>query len=250
MSTPEGDPLDSVQELIKIISASLPRLTSKGEEEMPREFAAAGLARNNRLLAASLALYRAALCDVCRLPARPMIENVLFSLYSLFGGRSAYERIRGDYVGGTGTLHDALGLGGGLAQAWTGSTKALSTEKLTGEVGKLLAARGEVESSKVFQRVMYDTQFRQTSEREIHGGVGSIGGYVDRTETIIRIREVRQDLDDGVAAILLIAALHCVLAHFVLKEFGCSTIKVDSLKAQLLVDHETIANELLGGVAP
>ena len=65
------------------------------------------------------------------------IENVLVGLYSLYGGTTAYDKVRGAYVGSTGTLHEAIGLGRDLETAWTGPTRDLNWEQLARNVGKL-----------------------------------------------------------------------------------------------------------------
>jgi hypothetical protein len=237
-----SDRLQAVRDLVEFVRASLVRLTSR-EEDIARQFAAVGLARNNRLLSAMLLLHGSGFPDVCGMPLRPLIEQLLVSLYCLFGGRDAYEAVRGSYVRSTRAMREAKGVGTSLDLEWHGPLETIVWEQLTRDVGALLEARGEG-SAKALHQILYNDQYRATSAFEIHGGVGPVGGHLIRTGKTLAVSEVRVQPDDGSIRVIVAGSLQAFLAHYVFETFGLSTAAVDRLQGRILNDMELAAQAL------
>jgi hypothetical protein len=220
----------------------LPRLVSR-PELAPRHYAAAALARCNRLLAGMLLLRTAGYPDLVGIFLRSLLEAWYTGLYFLLAPDEAMRRSSAAHVlqltkldptrwGDQQTIIDQMFMG----------PQALPWEAVSRRVGELLAERGHAEAKSTAE-AMYEVLYRGESMMSVHGGVGSLIGHFDMPVSTspppsIGILEVRREPDEATAArIRWAASLECYLARAVAEEFGLRYEELERLGA-LFGDEE------------
>lgn len=212
--------LRAVRDVVSLVDRAIPDLVS-GQDQMPRHFAALGLARCNRLLAGMVTLRDDELQDVAGALARPIVEVMLVSLYSLYGGHAAYDEVRGQYIAELAKFpgDDPLGQASrNLIARWTGPRQRIPVEQLAQRVGKLLEAEGDPAARQGAQ-MMYDVAYRGHSLMDSHGGVGPVVGHqIDHGDSLT-VARVRRQIADGIGDLVVAAAHVLMLGHHVFKAF-------------------------------
>jgi len=225
---------EAAREVVSIVDERLADLSSR-RELMPRHFAALGLARCNRLLTAMFALFDGELQDAGGVYARPIFETMIVSLYSLYGGETAYEEVRGAYVQQVERFSNIELLGEAskrLVEGWEGPKNRLNIEQLARRVGELLQAEGGASSPETGQMI-YDILYRGESLVGIHAGIGSVVGHLEDHGNRLGVARVRQNADDGTGELVLSAVNVIMLAYHVFKTFGIGTARLEAVWNQL-----------------
>ena len=200
----------------------IPYLTSRSDL-VPRHYAAACLARCNRLLAATVDLYRTGYPDVIGLPLRSLLECWILGMYYLLAPDEAMTVITAGHVYQLAQFDDTWG---DPARAWHEELpdiagKRINWRSVFDRVGEL--AQQQKIAGFTAER-LYAVLYRIDSHTDVHGGIGAFGGHVDGGGTpVLSIREIRRDPDAGILRIRIGGWLLLRLAKMVAAEFGLST---------------------------
>ncbi len=239
MSTevPIEDPrLEAVNALVDHVRTKmLPRLASR-PDLAPRQYAAAALARCNRLLSSMLLLRTNGYPDLIGLILRPLLECWYIGMYFLLSPAEAMDRTHAAHSLQLTKLDpDAWGNVQQIIDQMVMGPQSLSWEAVSGRVGDLLTELGH-DGARATADKLYEVLYRGESMMSVHGGVGSLIGHFDMpdggsTPASIGILEIRREPDDGDFRIRMAAALLETLARGVAGEFGLQRTEIDRLGA-------------------
>lgn len=218
----------ALQELIGVIDRRLPDLTSR-KELMPRHVAALGLARCNRLIKSMKVLDDQEYQDVSGILLRTLVETVFVSLYSLYGGQQARERLECAYYTQLSRMppehlgEDTVQM---LKEKWDGTKVEVKAYALFRDVERLMTEAGYGGHEPM---LAYDLLYRGESLLSTHAGLGSLLGYLAVVDDRLEVKQKRYQPDDGTGNFLTAGVFLGTLASHVLPRFGVSAIDVDRL---------------------
>lgn len=233
-----GDPqLDAAAALIEHVRLKMiPVLCSK-PERAPRQYAAAALARCNRLLAAMFLLRDGDFPDIIGVLFRSLLECWYLGMYFLLAPEEASEKANAAHVHQLGKLDETKwgDIGAVIEQMEIEEPKALAWDQVAIRVGKLLDESGDI-GARTTAEGLYEVIYRGESMMSVHGGLGTLNGHIETGAESLSLRETRLEPDDGGLRIRLGAPLLEALARAVAGEFGLSRTEIDRLGA-LLADE-------------
>jgi hypothetical protein len=211
-----------------IRAVMLPRLTSR-PDLVPRQYAAAALARCNRLLRAMILLRDAGYPDVVGLPVRSLLEGWYLGMYLLLAPDEALSAINASHLYQLEHLDESWGE---MTTGWDDlpvTSKLLKWKELSDRLNQLLEQSGNTTAT---AERLYEVLYRIESLMSIHGGLGTFSGHVVGGDGVtLSIREVRQEVEDGEMRIRAAASLVGTLARGVADSFGLSTVELSRLEA-------------------
>ena len=200
----------------------------------PRQYAAAALARCNRLLGGMLALYSAGFPDLLGVLSRLVLEYYYVGEYLILAPDEAYEKLNAAHKeqlsrmgnGGWGDLESAM-------DAIPQKSQKLNLFDVKSRVGELAEAAG-ASGSKERMAQLYEVIYRGESLLNVHVGIGSLTGHIeDKNPRFLSARAIRREPDDPAHTIRIAAVLVGYLAHDVARHFGISTDKIARLTNQI-----------------
>lgn len=216
--------------VIHEIDTHMPRLTS-GPDYLPRQMAAAALARARMLWAALDAVQAAGQAVVGGLLSRAIWECWVVGLFVLFKGDNGYEHLAGAYDRANGLITDR----------WPDdetrpelrrldySKQKLNYEMMATEVTRLLAERGGQ-----VMTLSYDGLYRSWSTLAAHATFGSLMLFVEDTGSYLKLGPGRLPLPAEVD-LQVTSTFLGHLAWFVLREFSIDGTKLIDAVEQLHV---------------
>jgi hypothetical protein len=214
----------AVDELLSILEALAPSLESK-PDQVPRQFAAAGLMRCCALLRGICVLEDAGLGPVTGILERQHWETWLVSLHVLFRGDEALQEVGGDDIFWKRLLSKKLDLGLSYHEDWEGKIASLDFKRLAEGLKPLLVAAGEPGDPDGV--LGYDVTYRVQSLFAVHAGLATIGSYIrsgDETWGVIPHPPAPFPRPTQTPA------LHTVhLAGYVLKAFGLGNDRLERI---------------------
>ncbi|HUC12894.1 MAG TPA: hypothetical protein VMS00_00445 [Acidimicrobiales bacterium] len=189
---------------------------------MPLEVGHASVARTRQLLAGLVVLVDAGLLDICGTLTRPLYETWLVGMYGLLGGPDALESLGAQQDKSLAPLLAVLG------KTSQNKGQGLSVEGMAGKVSDLMRERGM--PNRRFAKNAYGVVYRFQSYRDVHGGLGSIEGHIDRHPGHVVVLRQRPDDDAFVRhGFLLALAIFISGAQIVAKESGFDHQVLDEL---------------------
>lgn len=226
--------LGLAREVIAVVDRHAAGLTSRARPDLVgRQLAAGGLVRTRALLEGILLTIGGGRSDVAGVLLRTLYETYIVSLYVLLGGPEAVVQVGGEFARSASILAEKharglnpiLALWNTFAREMKGTpgfpAQRLNYEEIAGTVGELLDKVGDPRGGRARGTEMYDVLYRVESRRSSHGGMGSIGPYVNwRADPWVLQpfpRTFRESADDIVVLAALLAA-HLVARVF--EEFG------------------------------
>jgi hypothetical protein len=230
-----GDPrIDAVAALVEHVRTQMiPSLFSR-PDRAPRQYAAAALARCNRLLAAMIVLRDAGFPDVIGGLLRSLLECWYLGMYFYLSPDEAFERTSAAHLHQLTKLDEARW--GDFDHAFWEShvdPKGMSWEHVSNRVGTLLAESGNV-GAKQTADGLYEVIYRGESMMSVHGGVASLIGHIAGAGTAsMSLAAVRLEPDDGGLRIRMGGPLLETLARSIAYEFGLDRTEIDRLGALL-----------------
>jgi Family of unknown function (DUF5677) len=224
-------------EVADLVEGYVPRLSSRSDL-VPRHFAAASLARANRLLCGIRKLTDNDLDDVSGVLLRALIEVWMVGLYLLYGGRGAFEHVGGAYVRSlTNLAPDAFPTVQAMVDEWKEfdlPANRIKYEDLAPKIGDLLEAAGGAQmENRATMQAYYEILYRGSSLVDAHAGLSTMAPHVVSHEDRMDVSVKRRQHGDRHIDLVTAAALVGHLAWHVLREFGFSTAQVDEALAKL-----------------
>jgi hypothetical protein len=217
-----------VRFVIHEIDTHMPRLTS-GPGYLPRQMAAAALARGRKLWAALDAVQAAGQAVVGGLLSRAIWECWVVGLFVLFKGDDGYEHLAGAYDRANDLITDR----------WPDDEtrpelrrlnypkQKLNYETMATEVTRLLAERGSPVAT-----LSYDGLYRSWSTLAAHAAYGSLMLFVEATDSYLKLGPGRLPLPAEVD-LRVTSTFLGHLAWFVLREFSIDGTKLINAVEQL-----------------
>ena len=231
----EDNRLEAVNSLVDHVRTRMfPYLASR-PELAPRQYAAAALARWNRMLSAMLLLRASGYPDLIGIVLRSLLETWYVGMYFLLSPAEAMDRISAAHVLQL-TKLDPTRWGDQQAiidQMMVGP-QSLNWESVSQRVGALLIELGH-DTARATADALYDGLYRGESMMSVHAGLGSLVGHLDMPSTdslpdSIGILEVRRELDDaGDVRIRMAGALQETLPRGIAFEFDLQRTEIDRL---------------------
>jgi hypothetical protein len=228
----------TVAMLVAHVTGMLPYLNST-PALVPRQNAAACLARCNRLLAAMIQLQASGYPDVVGLGARPLLECWYLGMFLLVSPDEAMSVIGAAHKHQLRNLDESWG---DVASSWDHievgmKSTSINWNNLSKRVGELLRESGETGADNTSKR-LYEVLFRSESALSVHGGLGVFIGHVTGAGSpSLGIEEIREEPEeDGSMRIRLAAALVESLARAIARKFGLSTYQIDQLGRRLFAE--------------
>jgi hypothetical protein len=218
-----------ISELVEHVRLRMiPYLTSR-PDLAPRHYAAACLARCNRLLSSMIALRSAGYPDVIGLPLRSLLECWYLGIYSLVAPDEAFRVINAGHAHQLGRFDETWPAPSTEWEEISPNPKPIIWKTLSTRVEQLahdhLHARVSVDR-------LYEVLYRIESLTSVHGGLGVITGHVEGAGTAtLSILELRREPSASELRIRMGASLLEILAQAVAIEFGLSTIEIERLSA-------------------
>lgn len=209
----------------------LPHLNSR--RDLPaRHYAAASLARSNRLLSAMIKLRAAGFPDAVGLLLRSLLECWYLGMYFVLAPAEAYEKTHAAYAYQLAGLDSAYwGDTQRILDQMSVDPRRMNWRTVSDRVAALLTDRGYA-AMKEMADSLYKTLYQGESAMSVHGGAAllmGLGHFDDVLPTIFGTREVRLEPDDGAIRIHVAAPLVETLARAVCVEFGVGHGEIDRL---------------------
>jgi hypothetical protein len=200
------------------------RFLTSQRVKLPRQFAAAGLARCRALLEGMCALEESGRSDVSGVLGRALLETWLVSAYVILrNDRDSLTDIGAGFAKAARNIAEALEMDGlsEKAEQWTaavgGPKVAMPSYKdLTKRVTVLLEPKGH----RIDPSLLYDLLYRAQSTFDAHGGLGAIGRYLSYGPDGGPDQVVENPGPTFERQIVVGASLVCLLAKLVYKEFS------------------------------
>jgi hypothetical protein len=230
----EDPRLDAVTALIEHVRTKMiPSLFSR-PDRAPRHYAAAALARCNRLLAAMVVLRDSGFPDAMGGLLRSLLECWYLGMYFYLAPDEAFERTHAAHVHQLTKLDESRwGDTERVRRETQVEPQAMSWEQVSQRVGRLLDEQGNVGARQTAEG-LYEVIYRGESMMSVHGGVGSLIGHIGGAGgPSMSVLEARLELDDGGLRIRMGAPLVETLARSVAFEFGLDRSEIDRLGALL-----------------
>ena len=207
----------------------LPHLNSR--RDLPaRHYAAASLARCNRLLLAMIELRTAGFPDVVGILLRSILEFWYLGMYFVLAPYEAYENTHAAHAFQLTRLDPALwGDTERILNQMPVKPRQMKWKTISDRIADLLTERGYV-AMKEMTDPLYKTLYQGESAMSVHGGAALLMGHFDDVVPArFGTHEIRLEPDDGAIRIHMSAPLVETLARAVCVEFGVSHWEIDRL---------------------
>ena len=158
--------------------------------DMPMVVGHAAIARTRRLLEGILTLLQADLNDLVGVLVRALFESWLVGVYALLGGAEAMEQLVAEQDWQLTRILSAIG----QSREDDGSGIRPNVKELATSVTRLMTERGMPNAE--FASGTYDVLYRLESYRGVHGGLGSLEGYVEPREDRLAAIKAHRSEDD------------------------------------------------------
>lgn len=238
-SVPDDVRLDPVEQMAAHIRDELiPDLRSQ-HDQIARQYAAAALARSNRLLLAMLELRRSEYPDVLGVLLRCMVECWFLGMLCVLAPEEAHGLIRAAHKRQLEKLDEVTwGDVQSVIRQIEVNAKGVNWEVVSRRVGTLLAEQGQL-AGKATAISIYESIYRGESLLSVHAGAASLMGHLEEVGSAIVTREVRHEPDDGFSRILAAVPFVGSLASSVAQAFGLSSSEVDRLGDRMPSDWDS-----------
>jgi hypothetical protein len=240
-SSIQVDPrLEPVIEMASHIRTELiPHLQSP-QDRAAQHYAAAALARCNRLLLSMLDLRKAGFPDVLGVMLRCLVECWYLGMLAILAPDETHDMIRAAHKWQLERLDDSTweGVGSVTAQIDQAAQK-MNWKVVSNRVGSLLAELGQPEGQATATST-YETIYRGESLLSVHAGAASLMGHFQEIDAAtFSTREIRHEPDDGFSRILAAAPFVGSLASCVASEYGLGNSEVDRISDLIPLDWDS-----------
>lgn len=208
----------AIRELLRVTGEDLSKLADADRQKM---MAAAAFARGRVLLAAACELVEGGREEVAGILVRSLVETCITGLYVLWGGDEAWRVLFGNH------WYQLAKLPLTTVQVPEDAEKLRPNfSDMVDALRRIMVERGHADAAQTI-REYYDGLYRSESFRNVHGGLGTVIGYLDTSKEPFAVRPLREEPYRAMDLLALAEQMLAYLADALYEAFGLPGDRLD-----------------------